>query len=426
MRYRALVLGLFVFFLLFHYADRFTITAVAADVMKDFDVDYIELGLVFTATLLVSACLYPLWGYLFDRYSRRLLVSATSVIWGFTSLINALSRSFSEFFATRLSTAVDDAAPPGMMSLVLDYFEPERRARAMGIVKITAPLGAILGTVLPLSIVSAGLSWRYSFYVTGTVGIITGILLYVFVRDVPRGISEPELREVLREDIFRARVRDLIKLLKNKSLLLIFLGGFWGQFPWAVIAYWIITHMRLERGLSEWAVMVTMVTWLVAMAAGSVFSGYIGDLLYRKSIRGRAAYSTVVVLLSSILVYMALKAEAFDEFFIYGALTAFTMVQYGPQVSAMWGDVAEPELRSSAASLQSFFETIGSGIAPSLAGYLGKAWGLGSAILSISVLGWLLCSLFFTALVLRIPKDYQALRATLSTRAEELLRKAGA
>lgn len=423
-RHRAVVLALLASFLLFHTADRFVISAVAPQVMEDFKVGYFELGLVFSLTAFIAAILYPVWGYLYDKYSRRLLVSAAAVIWGFTSLLSALSRSFASFFAARLSTAVDDAAPPGMSSLVLDYFEPERRARAMGVLNATGPLGAIVGTILSLSIVSAGLSWRNAFYVTGSIGIAAGALIYLIVRDVPRGSSEPELKGLLLTDVFRAKLSDLAKLARNKSLLLLFLQGFWGVFPWTAITYWIITYMQSERGMSPEVVMVTMVVWLIAMAAGSIFAGYAGDVLYRRTIRGRAIYGAAIVFLSAVLIYLTMRAGPEQEFVVYGAVTAFVIPQAGPQVSAMWGDIVEPELRSSAASLQAFFENVGSSFAPAAAGYLATRWGLGQAILWISVWTWLLCFVFFTLLAWRMPNEAARLRGLLRARAAELASRA--
>ncbi|MEM1509623.1 MAG: MFS transporter [Thermofilaceae archaeon] len=423
-RIRLVVLLIFFSFLLFHNADRFIISAVAPQVMEDFKVGYSELGLVFSLTGFVAAALYPVWGYLYDRYSRRLLVSLAAVIWGVTSLINALSKTFSEFFATRISTAVDDAAPPGMSSLVLDYYEPDKRARAIGILNTTGPLGAIVGSVLSLSLVAAGHSWRTAFYITGSIGVLSGVLTYLLVRDVPRGSSEPELKGLLTHEVYRAKLSDLPKLLKNLSLAFLFLQGFWGVFPWAAINYWIITYMQVERGIPPDTVMYIMVLWLLAMSIGNVVAGYAGDYIYRKSIRGRAAYGAVIVFLSAVLIYMTIRAMTFEEFFAYGLLTAFVIPQAGPQVSAMWGDIVEPELRSSAAAFQAFFENAGSSAAPAIVGFLAEKWGLGSSIMWISFWTWMLCFVFFSVLAFVIPRDVKKLRETLKQRAEKL-KKAG-
>ena len=420
MKREVVILLVFFIFLLFHQADRFVISAVAPQVMEDFGVGYFELGLVFSITGFTAAALYPLWGYLYDRYSRRLLTSAAAAIWGFTSLINALARSFGEFFATRIATAVDDAAPPGMTSLVLDYFEPVKRSRALGVLGMTGPLGAILGSILSLSVVAGGLSWRIAFYITGAVGVAASLAIFLAVKDVPRGSSEPELRGLLTRDVYKAKVSDLLKLVRNKSMLLLFFQGFWGVFPWAAITYWIITYMQVERGMQPDAVMVVMVAWLLAMAAGNVVAGYAGDILYRRSVRGRAAYGAVIVFLSAVTLYLTMRAGSVEEFFALGTLTAFIIPQAGPQVSAMLGDVVEPELRSSAASFQAFFENVGSSSAPAIAGYLASIIGLGEAILWIGFWTWLLCFVFFALLALIIPKDAARLRSLMKERAEEL------
>jgi len=39
------------------------------------------MGAVFTGALLVSGILFPLWGYLFDRYSRFKTAALASAIW---------------------------------------------------------------------------------------------------------------------------------------------------------------------------------------------------------------------------------------------------------------------------------------------------------------------------------------------------------
>lgn len=419
----ALVLLIFFCFLFFQGADRFVISAVAPQVMEEFKVGYLELGLAFSLTGFLAAILYPVWGCLHDRHSRRLLVSSAAAIWGLTSLANAFARDFRQFFITRVMTAIDDAAPPGIYSLVLDYFEPKRRSRVMGVLGMSGPLGAILGSVLSLSIVAVGLSWRYAFYATGSVGIAAGLLTFLLVRDVPRGSSEPELRGVLTADVYRARPSDLPRLLRSPSLILLFLQGFWGVFPWAAITYWVITYMQVERGMLLETVMAVMVMWPLLMAAGQVFAGFMGDFLYRRSVRGRAAYGALIVLLSAILLYLAMKSPSVEEFLLYGALTAFVIPQAGPQVLAMWGDLVEPELRSSAVSFQVFFETIGSSTAPAIVGYLAGLWGLGEAIAWIGFWTWLLCFVFFALLAWRIPKEAKRLRDILRRRSEELRAK---
>jgi len=424
-RYRWLVVLVFFAFLMFHQADRFVISAVTPQLLEEFGVGYGSMGLLFSATLGVAAALYPVWGYLYDRYSRRLLVSLAALMWGATTWINALSRTFSQFFATRLATGIDDAAPPGIYSLVADYFEPGSRARAMGLINAAAPLGAIAGSAIALTLVSMGAGWRSAFYITGTAGILTGIITYLVVRDVPRGSSEPELEGLLTADVYRASLRELPRLLRNRSLALLYLQGFFGVFPWNALTFWVITYLEVEMGVPPSDVMLVMALMLPAMVAGNVVAGFVGDYLYGISKRGRAAFGAAVVYGSALLICLTMTARTFEEFLIYGVLTAFEIPMAGPNVSAMIADVTEPELRSSAAALLRFFENLGSAVAPAVVGYMAEAHGLGYSIMVVSALTWLLCGAFFTALAAVIPRDMERLRRLMAERARRLSRGLG-
>lgn len=186
-RYQWFVVIVLFLFLTFHSADLFIISAVNPQLIEEFKVDYATMGFLFSISLFAATLLYPLWGFLYDKYSRKLLISLAALIWGSTTWINALSRVFSQFFITRILTTIDDAAPPGIYSLVADYFEPKDRGKAMGIINASSPIGAILGTIIPLTIIGTGLNWRNAFFITGSVGIIISLIIYFFIKDIPRG-----------------------------------------------------------------------------------------------------------------------------------------------------------------------------------------------------------------------------------------------
>jgi len=420
--YRWFVVIILFLFLTFHSADLFIISAVNPQLIEEFKVDYVTMGFLFSISLLIATILYPLWGFLYDKYSRKLLVSLAALIWGSTTWINALSRVFSQFFITRIITTIDDAAPPGVYSLVADYFEPKDRGKAMGVINASSPIGAILGTVIPLMIIDAGLNWRNAFFITGSIGIIMGLIIYFFIKDVPRGTSEPELSGKLVSDIYKAKLSDLKILLKNKSLLLLYAQGFFGVFPWNAITFWIITYMVMERKLSSELVMIVMVVWLIAMTIGNIIAGYLSDLLFRKTKRGRAMFGAIIVFFSALLIYLTMYSETFESFFFFGVLTAFEIPMAGPSVSAAITDVTEPELRGSATAYLRFFENIGSSISPALVGIISMGSTLQFSITLISSLTWIICGILFIFLALIIPKDIDRLRIIIRKRADELMK----
>ena len=420
--YKWFVVIILFLFLTFHSADLFIISAVNPQLIEEFKVDYVTMGFLFSISLLIATILYPLWGFLYDKYSRKLLVSLAALIWGSTTWINALSRVFSQFFITRIITTIDDAAPPGVYSLVADYFEPKDRGKAMGVINASSPIGAILGTVIPLMIIDAGLNWRNAFFITGSVGIIMGLIIYFFIKDIPRGTSEPELFGKLVSDIYKAKLSDLKILLKNKSLLLLYAQGFFGVFPWNAITFWIITYMVMERKLSSELVMIVMVVWLIAMTIGNIIAGYLSDFLFRKTKRGRAMFGAIVVFFSALLIFLTMYSETFESFFFFGVLTAFEIPMAGPSVSAAITDVTEPELRGSATAYLRFFENIGSSISPALVGIISMSSTLQFSITLISSFTWIICGILFVFLTLIIPKDIDRLRTVIRKRADELMK----
>ncbi|MBD6956131.1 MAG: MFS transporter [Thermoplasmata archaeon] len=423
-RYRWTVLTIMSSFLVIQAADTYILSAVSPQLITEFHISYEDLGLLFTSTLIIATVLYPVWGYLYDKYSRKFLTSIMALVLGATTWLNALTRAFSQFFITRLLTAIGYPVPSGVFTLTSDYFEPRSRGKAMGFINAATPIGYLLGIMIPLLIIGAGLSWRYSFFITGGISLIIGVMVYALIKEIPRGSSEPELEGKLVSDIYKVRLSDLKKILKNRSLLFLFFQGFFGVFPWTIISYWIITYMSLERGLPDYIIMAVMLIWIILMVAGNIISGYMSDFLFRKTRRGRAILGASVVFLSAILIYLTMYSGDFSYFFIFGSITAFVIPMAGPSVNAAVMDITEPELRGSATAYLNLFGNLGSSVAPLMGGILGEAVSLQYAITLVSVIAWIICGILFTVLIFTMPRDVEKLREILRRRGEELNRTA--
>jgi ACS family hexuronate transporter-like MFS transporter len=406
----------------FHTADIFVISVVLPQILDEFQITYTGGGLIFTATFFMSVALYPVWGYLFDRYSRKALIGLTGIIWGFTTWLNALSRTFSEFFLTRTLTGIDDTPPSGMNSLVSDYFPPKSRGIPLGLINATGAFGALIGTILGV-IVGYVTGWRMLFYITGGIGILMALLVYFSVRDIPRGSSEPELADLkIKEGLYRINLKELFSLIKKKSQLFLSLQGFFGVFPWQVLQAWIFTYMVEERGFDTGLSMYIMLIWLVSMIIGNLVGGMLGDVLFKRDIRGRAILGAVVVFLSAPTLFFTIMWPQGDVFgfIVAGTIASFILPMAGPNVSAAVMDIAEPEVRSSADALLRIFEYGGSSAAPLISGYLADMYGLGLSILYISVTTWVICGILFIILTFVITKDVLELRSKMAERAEKL------
>lgn len=419
-KYRWIVVAVICSFLVIQAADTYIISAVEPQLIQDFHATYADLGVLVTATLIVGNLLYPLWGYLYDKYSRKLLIVLTALVLGSTTWINALSKAFSQFFVTRILTGVGYATPSGAYTLTADYFEPKSRGKAMGVINATAPIGYLLGTAIPLAVVGEGLSWRYSFYVTATISLVTAALIYLFVRELPRGASEPELAGKLASDIYRVKLSDLKKILTNRSLLILFVQGAFGTIPWTVISYWIITYLEDVRKMAPNTVTLVLLLWILALVAGNIVSGYLSDYMFRRTPRGRALLGAIVVFLSVPLVYFTMYAASDQLFYALGFVTALVIPMAGPSVSASVMDITLPELRGSATAYLNFFNGIGGAFGPAIAGLVAASTSLQFAITFVSAVTWVFCGIVFTALIFTIPSDLARFREAMRIRGERL------
>jgi MFS family permease len=94
-RYRWFVVVVFFFFMLLHQTDKLMIGSLQVQISKDFDLNNQQWGLINSGALIVATILYPIWGYLYDRFSRTKLLSLASFIWGATTWL--MHRTFGGF-----------------------------------------------------------------------------------------------------------------------------------------------------------------------------------------------------------------------------------------------------------------------------------------------------------------------------------------
>jgi MFS family permease len=417
-RYPWLVVLIFFSFILLHQSDKLLISPLTTPIMETFNIDEAQMGAVFTGALLVGALMYPLWGYLYDKYARSKLLALASFIWGSTTWLSAIAPTYKTFLATRASTGIDDSSYPGLFSLMSDYFGPEIRGRVYGLLQLAQPLGYLVGMVAA-TFLGGALGWRSVFYITGSLGLLLAIIIFFGIRDVPRGSSEPEFADLAQIGVYHFDLKIALKLFKKKSLLFLFAQGFVGVFPWQVITYWFFRYLETERGYDENTTLITMASAVIILSLGYFMGGAVGDFMFKRTPRGRMLTSAVGVLLGAIFLIFAINVPDENQtlFLILLWCTALFMPVASANVIATVYDITLPEVRSTALSVQYFIENGGAALAPWLAGLIAVGSSLETAILTICVSAWILgfVILLFTAYF--VPTDIQILRDQLSERA---------
>jgi MFS family permease len=418
-RYRWFVVAIFFIFMLLHQSDKLLIGPLTTPIMETFAIDEVRMGAVFSGALLVGAILYPIWGYLYDRYSRSKLVSLASFLWGSTTWLSAIAPSFNTFIITRAATGIDDSSYPGIFSMLSDYFGPKMRGKVYGLLQLSQPLGYMIG-LIAATMLAGSLGWRAVFYITGSLGLILAVVIFFVVKDPPRGQSEPEMADLEQVGVYKFDSKIALGLFRKPSLLLLFAQGFVGVFPWQVITFWFFRYLEVERFYDSDAVLTTMAPAILVLAAGYFVGGALGDRLFQRTPRGRLIVAMVGVLVGAILFFITLNVPVDNQsqFMILMIITALFIPFASANVVSTVYDVTLPEVRSTALSIQYFMDNGGAALAPLLAGFIARSYSLHTAILIICITAWIIGSILLAFTAYFVPKDIRTLRDQMAERAE--------
>jgi MFS family permease len=415
--YRWFVVVIFFFFMLLHQSDKLLIGPLTPNIIAEFHITKTQMGAVLTGALIVGTVLYPLWGYLYDRFARAKLLSLAAFIWGATTWLSAIARTYPAFLATRASTGIDDSSYPGLYSLIADYFGPNQRGKVYGLLQLTQPIGYLVGLILALMLAPT-LGWRNVFYITGSLGLVLAVLIFFGVKEMPRGQAEPELQD-LEIGQYRFSWEQAKEVFKKRTMWFVFLQGFAGVFPWNVITYWFFTYLAEERGYDENGILFTMAPVILVLAASYFLGGSLGDWAFKRTLKGRILVSSVGVLMGAVFLFLAINTpiEARSTFFVLMILTAIFMPLSSPNVIATVYDVTMPEVRSTAQATEYFIENAGAAFAPLLAGIIADASNLQTSILVICITAWILCFFFYLGALFFVDNDIRTLRGQMAERA---------
>ncbi|HEV2227408.1 MAG TPA: MFS transporter [Steroidobacteraceae bacterium] len=136
--------------------------------------------------LFYVVCGIPI-AWLADRSNRRNIVAASLIVWSAFTTFCGLAPTFWQFLIGRIGAGVGEAgATPPSTSLVSDCFPAERRAMALSVFALGAPIGAWLASDVA-GAVAQSYGWRGAFYALGVPGVLLGVLFLLTIREPKRG-----------------------------------------------------------------------------------------------------------------------------------------------------------------------------------------------------------------------------------------------
>lgn len=142
-------------------------------------------GLVFAGPFFISFFLTPLWGYLGDRYGRKLMVVRAVFGLAISQALIGLSQSVEMLFLFRMLQGAISGFIASALALVAANTPSEHTGYALGLLQTASASGNVIGPLLGGSLADA-FGFRPIFFIVAGVCTVAGILVVRFIHEPPR------------------------------------------------------------------------------------------------------------------------------------------------------------------------------------------------------------------------------------------------
>jgi MFS family permease len=191
-QYRGYVLVVLMLTYVVNVMDRGVLALLLEGIRKEFELTDGQLG--FLASL-PFAFFYSTLGIpiaaIADRTVRRNVLATCCALWSAATAACGMAFNFWSLVVGRALTAIGEAGgTPPSHSLISDYFARSTRATALSIYALGVPIGTMAGNLLG-GWGNHFYGWRMTFVLIGAPGLLVALLVWLTVREPPRGLSEP-------------------------------------------------------------------------------------------------------------------------------------------------------------------------------------------------------------------------------------------
>lgn len=253
---------------LINYMDRFTIAGILTDIQKSLNVQNELGGLLQTVFVITYMIFAPIFGYLGDRYSRRLIMAFGVFLWSFTTLAGSFMNEYWYFLIFRGLVGIGEASYSTIApTIISDLFIGDIRSKMLAFFYFAIPVGGGLGYIVGSEMNSLMGSWHWALRVTPVLGLVAVLLIYFVLEDPERGEIEGGGR--IETTSFKEDIKDV---LSNRTFMLTTGGFTCVAFVAGALSWWgpnfIEKGLKLQTTEEVNSERVGLVFGIVSMLAG--------------------------------------------------------------------------------------------------------------------------------------------------------------
>ncbi|XP_058080466.1 uncharacterized protein LOC131228666 [Magnolia sinica] len=439
-------------------ADENLLPAVYKEVSEAFSAGPTDLGYLTFIRNFVQALSSPLAGVLVLHYDRPTILAMGTFCWALSTAAVGMSLQFQQVAFWRAVNGFGLAIViPALQSFIADSYLDGVRGAGFGLLNLVGSIGGIGGGVL--ATVMAGQEfwgipgWRCAFIMMALLSSLIGFLVYLFVVD-PRkmlhGTGESSERTDLVEKstaISPSKWRDswiaMKAVMKVQTFQIIVLQGIVGSLPWTAMVFFTMWFELIGFDHNSTAALLSL--FAIGCAMGSLLGGLIADRMSRIYPQGGrimcAQFSAFMGIPFSWFLLTVIP-QSVNSWFIF----ATTLLLMGLTISwcatcannPMFAEVVPPRHRTMIYAFDRAFEGSFSSFAAPIVGILSEkiygynpktanlatgsareAFALSRGLLSMMIVPFGLCCLFYSPLYLTFKRDRENARI-ISSKEQEM------
>uniref|UniRef100_A0A672UUR1 SPNS lysolipid transporter 3, sphingosine-1-phosphate (putative) n=1 Tax=Strigops habroptila TaxID=2489341 RepID=A0A672UUR1_STRHB len=160
---------------LINFMDWFLVPGILLDIQKYFKLSDGDTGLLQTVFILCYMLAAPVFGYLGDRYNRKIILGAGIFFWSGVTLSSSFISElyYWIFFLSRglvgIGTASYSTIAP---TIIADLFEEGKRTTMLSVFYIFIPVGSGLGYALAAGMAGLTGDWHWAFRVSYSLSLV--------------------------------------------------------------------------------------------------------------------------------------------------------------------------------------------------------------------------------------------------------------
>jgi MFS family permease len=369
--YKGYVVAVLVLGYIFNVVDRGALGILVEPIKRDLQISDTAMGLL---TGLAFAMFYSIMGVpiarLADRWSRVNVLALAITLWSIATALCGAAYNYFTLFLARSATGVGEAGgSPPSHSLISDYFPITQRATALAVYAMSVPIGTAIGSVAS-GWGNVYLGWRWTFVAVGLPGLLVALLVWLTVKEPPRGYSDgPGKKQQVAPpffDVFRF-------LLTRRSFMHMSLAAALHSVVWYAGSNWNAAFFIRSHEMNTGVAGNYLGTFALIGAIGSFAGGFIADKASTKTGDKRwymwvPGIACVIMVPFQFLSYLSPDLSVVVPSF--SIMVVLASMFFGPSF-AVAQSIATVRMRAMATSVLLFIQTmIGLSIGPFVVGLL--------------------------------------------------------